>query len=68
MKLNEQQLSMLEGGQGPGAQKAMNILVAYGDCYDAELLVGETFLSFSGERNLKPGGRTWKRAFYGPLF
>jgi predicted aconitase len=48
MKLNEQQLLMLEGRQGPGAQKAMKILLAYGDCYDAERMIPVTSVHIAG--------------------
>ncbi|MEJ2725896.1 MAG: aconitase X catalytic domain-containing protein [Deltaproteobacteria bacterium] len=48
MKLNEQQTMMLEGGQGSGAQKAMKILLAYGDCYDAERMIPVTSVHIAG--------------------
>ena len=48
MELNEQQKEMLEGGKGPGAAKAMEILLAYGDCYNAERMIPITSVHIAG--------------------
>lgn len=48
MKLNEQQEQMLEGKEGAGARKAMEILVAYGDCYNAERMIPVTSVHIAG--------------------
>ncbi len=39
MNLTKEEERILEGGKGPGPQKAMEILVALGDIYDAERLI-----------------------------
>jgi len=39
MFLNDEEKAMLEGQQGPGIQKAMELLVRLGDCFDAERMV-----------------------------
>lgn len=39
MNLTKREEKILEGGEGPGSQKAMEILVALGDIYDAERLI-----------------------------
>lgn len=39
MNLTKREEKILEGGEGPGPQKAMEILVALGDIYDAERLI-----------------------------
>ena len=48
MELNEQQKEMLEGGKGPGAVKAMEILLAYADCYNAERMIPITSVHIAG--------------------
>ena len=48
MELNEQQKEMLEGAKGPGAAKAMEILLAYGDCYNAERMIPITSVHIAG--------------------
>ena len=48
MELNEQQKEMLEGGKGPGAVTAMEILLAYGDCYNAERMIPITSVHIAG--------------------
>ncbi|MFZ7112857.1 MAG: aconitase X [Desulfatiglandales bacterium] len=48
MKLNEQQEQMLEGKEGAGARKAMEILVAYGDCYNAQRMIPVTSVHIAG--------------------
>lgn len=48
MELNNQQQEMLDGKQGPGVQKAMEILQAYGDCYEAERMVPVTSVHVAG--------------------
>ena len=48
MKLNEHQKLMLEGSQGSGAQEAMKILLAYGDCYGAERMIPVTSVHVAG--------------------
>ncbi len=42
MKLNKEQQQMLEGKHGRGARKAVEILVAYGECYNAERMIPVT--------------------------
>ena len=39
MKLTTEEKEMLDGKYGDGVQKAMELLVAVGDCYDAERMV-----------------------------
>ncbi len=48
MELNKAQELMLEGRQGSGARKAMEILLAYGDCYDADRLIPVTSVHIAG--------------------
>ncbi len=48
MELNEQQKEMLEGRRGPGVQKAMEILLAYGECNDAERMIPITSVHIAG--------------------
>ena len=48
MKLSKDQQDMLNGNKGRGAQKAMEILTAYGDCFDAEKMVPITSVHFAG--------------------
>ena len=48
MKLKEQQKEMLEGKQGQGAQKAMEILIPYGECNDAERMIPITSVHVAG--------------------
>ena len=48
MELNTQQQEMLEGGKGPGVAKAMQILLAYGDCYNAERMIPITSVHIAG--------------------
>jgi len=39
MKLSQREEDLLDGKQGPGAKKAMEILVAYGEACDAERMI-----------------------------
>jgi len=39
MKLTDQQKKMYDGGYGPGVQKAMTMLVKYGNAFDAERMI-----------------------------
>ena len=39
MKLNDKEKEMIDGKYGPAVQKAMELLNAVGDCYDAEKMV-----------------------------
>ncbi|MBU2498229.1 MAG: aconitase X catalytic domain-containing protein [Proteobacteria bacterium] len=48
MRLNDRQKEMLEGIRGQGPQKAMEILVAYGQCYDAERMIPITSVHVAG--------------------
>jgi predicted aconitase len=48
MDLTKQQKEMLEGKRGQGAQKAMKILVAYGECYRAKRLIPITSVHIAG--------------------
>jgi predicted aconitase len=48
MKLNKEQQEMLEGKHGRGARKAMEILVAYGECYSAERMIPVTSVHIAG--------------------
>lgn len=48
MRLNAYQEKMIEGRKGRGAQKAMAILVAYGQCYDAERMIPITSVHMAG--------------------
>ncbi|MBN2059775.1 MAG: aconitase X catalytic domain-containing protein [Deltaproteobacteria bacterium] len=48
MKLNAHQNDLLEGKKGRGPQKAMEILVAYGNCYDAERMIPVTSVHIAG--------------------
>lgn len=48
MKLTEGQKAMLDGKHGQGVQKAMEILVAYGNVYEAERLVPVTSVHIAG--------------------
>jgi phosphomecalonate degydratase large subunit len=48
MELNEKQKQILEGKEGRGARKAMEILVAYGECYRAEQLIPVSSVHIAG--------------------
>jgi len=48
MELNEEEQRMLDGKQGSGVQKAMEILVAYGDCYGAHRMIPVTSVHMAG--------------------
>lgn len=48
MKLNEQQKEMLNGKNGQGARKAMEILLAYGECYEAKRMIPITSVHIAG--------------------
>ena len=48
MELSKRQKEMLEGARGPGAKKAMEILVAYGKCYGAKRMVPITSVHIAG--------------------
>ncbi len=48
MELNKEQQEMLEGKHGRGARKAMEILVAYGECYNAERMIPITSVHIAG--------------------
>ena len=39
LKLTDEQQRMYQGEYGPGIQKAMTILVKYGNAYDAERMI-----------------------------
>jgi len=48
MELTAQQEDMLAGKQGNGIQRAMEILMAYGQCYDAKRLIPVTSVHMAG--------------------
>jgi predicted aconitase len=48
MELNRQQKEMLRGQKGPGARKAMEILLAYGECYHAKRMIPVTSVHIAG--------------------
>lgn len=48
MELNTIQEEMLDGKRGHGAKKAMEILVAYGECYNAERMIPITSVHIAG--------------------
>lgn len=48
MELTVEQKQMLNGARGGGARKAMEILMAYGNCYDARRLVPVTSVHLAG--------------------
>ncbi len=48
MELSEKQQEMLAGKRGRGVQKAMEILVAYGDCYNAQRMIPITSVHMAG--------------------
>ncbi|PKN28337.1 MAG: hypothetical protein CVU64_13865 [Deltaproteobacteria bacterium HGW-Deltaproteobacteria-21] len=48
MQLCEDHVKILEGSKGQGAQKAMEILVAYGKCYEAERMIPITSVHIAG--------------------
>jgi len=48
MELNEKQKHMLLGDRGHGVRKAMEILVAYGDCYGARRMIPVTSVHMAG--------------------
>ncbi len=48
MELTTEQKAMLDGEQGPGPQKAMEILAAYGKVYGAERMVPVTSVHIAG--------------------
>jgi predicted aconitase len=48
MQLCEEHEIILEGRKGPGAQKAMEILAAYGKCYQAERMIPITSVHIAG--------------------
>ena len=48
MELSKRQQEMLEGTKGGGAQKAMEILAAYGACFNAERMIPITSVHFAG--------------------
>jgi len=48
MELNKEQQEMIEGKHGRGARKAMEILAAYGECYNAERMIPVTSVHIAG--------------------
>lgn len=48
MELTARQKDMLDGKQGEGVQKAMEILMAYGRCYEAKRLIPVTSVHMAG--------------------
>lgn len=48
MELNDNQRRMLEGEEGKNIRKAMELLVAYGRCYDAGRLIPVTSVHIAG--------------------
>jgi len=48
MQLTRQQEDMFEGKKGPGARRAMEILVAYGDVYDAKRMIPVSSVHMAG--------------------
>ena len=48
MKLAKREQEMLEGKRGRGAQKCMEILLAYGECYNAEKMIPITSVHMAG--------------------
>lgn len=48
MKLAKREQEMLEGKHGRGAQKCMEILLAYGECYNAEKMIPITSVHMAG--------------------
>jgi len=48
MELNKREQEMLEGKHGLGARKAMEILIAYGECYNAEKMIPITSVHMAG--------------------
>jgi hypothetical protein len=48
MELTQQQQGMMTGKEGEGAQRAMEILMAYGQCYDAKRLIPVTSVHMAG--------------------
>jgi predicted aconitase len=48
MKLNKQPSEMAEGRHGSGAKKAMEILVAVGECYEAQRMVPVSSVHLAG--------------------
>jgi predicted aconitase len=48
MELSKKQEDMLGGKQGRGAQKAMEILLAYGECYNAKRMIPVTSVHMAG--------------------
>ncbi|MBN1847556.1 MAG: DUF521 domain-containing protein [Deltaproteobacteria bacterium] len=48
MELTREQQRMLEGRDGQGAQKAMEILLAYGECYHAKRMIPITSVHIAG--------------------
>ena len=58
MNLTKEELNMLDGKYGYPVQKAMELLVALGDCYDAPemVLVSSAHLSAANPINAGEGG------------
>jgi predicted aconitase len=48
MKLSREHQEMLDGTKGRGVRKAMEILTAYGDCYDAKRMIPITSVHIAG--------------------
>ncbi|MDB4444646.1 aconitase X catalytic domain-containing protein [bacterium] len=48
MELDKEQKEMLAGQKGRGAKKAMEILIAYGECYDAKRMIPITSVHVAG--------------------
>jgi len=48
VKLAKREQEMLEGKHGRGAQKCMEILLAYGECYNAEKMIPITSVHMAG--------------------
>jgi hypothetical protein len=64
MKLNKQQNEMAEGRHGLGAKKAMAILVAVGECYEAQRMVPVTSVHLAGNYSvMMDEGVEWLEEF-----
>ncbi|MCF8025056.1 MAG: aconitase X, partial [Desulfobacteraceae bacterium] len=48
ISLETEQKKMLEGSRGPGVKKAMEILYAYGQCYNARRMIPVTSVHVAG--------------------
>ncbi|MBI2831554.1 MAG: aconitase X catalytic domain-containing protein [Chloroflexi bacterium] len=48
MRLSAEEERMLAGKEGPGIQRAMELLVAVGEAYDAEVMIGVAFAHLLG--------------------